>query len=88
MIFGETGASNPAVVGYYDRLINDTIKAGFEPVVVLHRSGLPEALEKNGGWNNPDIVGNFSTYAEVCFKTFGDRVTYFKIMHEHVYCTF
>lgn len=35
---------------------------------------LPQYLQNLGGWTNPLIVKYFGAYAELLFKTYGDRV--------------
>ena len=70
----DSGAPNLDVVRYYDRVINETIKAGLHPVAILYQFELPQHIQDNGGWTNPNIADNFTTYADLCFKTYGDRV--------------
>jgi beta-glucosidase len=41
----------------------------------LYHWDLPKALEDQyGGWQSPNIVNDFGTYASACFEAFGDRV--------------
>ncbi|KAK7846771.1 beta-glucosidase 11 [Quercus suber] len=46
-------------------------------------SMITQALEDEyGGWVSRKIVGDFTKYAEVCFREFGDRVSYWTTVNE------
>ncbi|KAH9655373.1 Beta-glucosidase 11 [Citrus sinensis] len=54
-----------------------------QPHVTLHHFDLPQALEDEyGGWINRMIVKDFTAYADVCFREFGDRVSYWTTVNE------
>lgn len=77
-----TGKVNPAGIDYYNRLI-DCLKAhGIEPYVTLYHWDLPQKLQQQGGWLNPQSVCWFSEYARVVAEAFSDRVRYFITFNE------
>lgn len=77
------GAVNPKAIEYYNNLINELISNGIEPHVVLLHWDLPQALQDEyGGWLSRNVVKDFTAYADVCFREFGDRVSHWTTMNE------
>uniref|UniRef100_A0AAU8GV38 Beta-glucosidase 6 n=1 Tax=Anoectochilus roxburghii TaxID=569774 RepID=A0AAU8GV38_9ASPA len=78
-----TGQINHAGVDYYNKLINALLAKGIKPYVTLFHWDLPQALEdRYKGWIDPQIINDFATYADTCFKEFGDRVKYWITFNE------
>ncbi|KAG6486935.1 hypothetical protein ZIOFF_055516 [Zingiber officinale] len=74
---------NPEGVQYYNNLINELKKYGIEPHVTLLHFDLPQSLEDEySGLLSPKIVEDFTAYADVCFREFGDRVKYWITVNE------
>ncbi len=68
------GRINPAGLGFYERLVDQLLAAGIQPLLTLHHWDLPATLDDRGGWLNPDSAGWFADYAEVLARALGDRV--------------
>ncbi len=67
---------------FYDRLVDELLKAGIKPMATLNHWDLPQALEDNGGWTNRDSVDWFTDYARVMFERLGDRVPFWATHNE------
>lgn len=65
---------NQAAVDYYNKLINELIANGIEPMVTLFHWDLPQVIGILGGWGNELVVKYFAQYAKIAFSLFGDRV--------------
>ncbi|XP_050203993.1 beta-glucosidase 22-like isoform X2 [Mercurialis annua] len=77
------GAINPKGLQFYNNLINELISHGIEAHVSLYNYDHPQLLEDEyGGWINRNIVKDFTEYAEVCFREFGDRVSSWTTINE------
>ncbi|KAG8067875.1 hypothetical protein GUJ93_ZPchr0005g15093 [Zizania palustris] len=77
------GPVNPKGLEYYNNLINELVKRGIEIHVTLYHLDFPQDLEDEyHGWLSPRVVEDFTAYADVCFREFGDRVTHWTTMDE------
>ncbi|XP_062010316.1 beta-glucosidase 24-like [Rosa rugosa] len=77
------GGINQEGIDFYNNFIDELIANGITPFVTLFHFDLPTALDtKYGGFISSDIVEDFKAYADLCFKTFGDRVKYWATINE------
>ncbi|QCE11947.1 beta-glucosidase 11-like [Vigna unguiculata] len=77
------GQVNPKGLQFYNNLIDELISNGIEAHATLYHWDLPQALEDEyGGWVSRRVVKDFTAYAEVCFREFGDRVRYWTTLNE------
>lgn len=77
------GSVNPKGLEYYNNVINELIRNGIEPHVTLLHFDVPQALEdKYEGFLCREIVKDFTAYADMCFREFGDRVLHWTTINE------
>src|SRR5436190_16930662 len=72
-----TGAVNAKGLDFYDRLVDELLKAGIAPWVTLYHWDLPLALYHRGGFMNRDFAEWFARYSTVVVRKLGDRVKHF-----------
>lgn len=76
------GEVNEKALAHYDRLIDDLLAAGIEPVVTLYHFDYPVALLQKGGWGNPEMVNWYAHYASVVLNRYGKKVKQFITFNE------
>ncbi|MEU0550056.1 GH1 family beta-glucosidase [Micromonospora sp. NPDC005979] len=77
-----SGATNAAGLDFYDRLVDDLLAAGIDPVATLYHWDLPQPLEDAGGWLRRDTPAHFAEYAERTAARLGDRVRLWITLNE------
>lgn len=83
---GKFGDVNPAGIEFYNNLIDALLLKGIQPFVTLNHFDIPQELEdRYGAWLSPEIQKDFAHFADVCFKTFGDRVKFWVTVNEPNY---
>ena len=70
-----SGKVNQRGLDFYRRLVDELAAAGVEPTLNLFHWDLPQALQDQGGFANPEIVGRFADFAELMASRLGDTVT-------------
>lgn len=77
-----TGAANERGLDFYARLVDGLRDRGIRPFVTLYHWDLPEALQRRGGWANPDAPAWFGEYARLVGARLGDRVADWMTLNE------
>ena len=68
------GRINQAGLDFYDRLVDDLLAHGIEPLVTLYHWDLPAVLEDAGGWPERGTVDAFCELVDAVVQRLGDRV--------------
>lgn len=68
------GTVNKKGVQHYQQFIDDLLSYGIEPCITLYHWDLPQALQSQGGWDNPKSIDWFVEYSNLVFKSFGKKV--------------
>ncbi|XP_037410140.1 beta-glucosidase 5-like [Triticum dicoccoides] len=77
------GAVNPKGLEYYNNLIDALVQHGIQVHIMIYQLDYPQILEDEyGGWLSPRIVDDFTAFADICFKQFGDRISYWTTIDE------
>lgn len=69
-----TGAVNQEGIDFYRSLCTELAASGITPHATLYHWDLPQALQDQGGWANPESVQWFMEYARVAKEALGDLV--------------
>ena len=77
-----SGAFNQAGLDFYDRLIDQLLEAGIDPVATMYHWDLPQGLEDAGGWPVRDTALRFGDYAHKVVETYRDRVKIWTTLNE------
>src|SRR5690606_13897550 len=75
-------ARNAKGLDFYSRLVDELLANNIKPNATLFHWDLPHALQERGGWLNRDIAGWFADYAQLMFRTLGDRVPLWSTLNE------
>ncbi|WP_149827958.1 GH1 family beta-glucosidase [Streptomyces tailanensis] len=67
--------NSPGGLDFYDRLVDELVAAGVQPVPTLFHWDLPSSLEEAGGWLNRDTAERLAEYAATVAARLGDRIT-------------
>ncbi|EOY28640.1 Beta glucosidase 46 isoform 2, partial [Theobroma cacao] len=80
---GRFGKINEAGINFYNKLIDALLLKGIKPLVTLTHVDFPQELEdRYGSWLSPEWQEDFAYFADICFKSFGDRVQYWVTFNE------
>ena len=92
---GDELVPNEKGLEFYDRLFDECLKHGIEPVVTLSHYETPYHLvTEYGSWTNRKLVGFFENFAKTVFERYKGKVRYWMtfneincIMHNPAMCT-
>ncbi|HET6483465.1 MAG TPA: family 1 glycosylhydrolase, partial [Actinoplanes sp.] len=77
-----SGPVNLKGLDFYDRLTDELLGKGIDPVVTLYHWDLPQTLEDRGGWANRETAEAFGEYARIVHARLGDRVQTWTTLNE------
>ncbi len=77
-----TGKPNAKGLDFYDKLVDQLLKADIIPFVTLFHWDLPYEVHCRGGWLNRDIADWFADYTRIVVEKLGDRVKYWMTLNE------
>jgi beta-glucosidase len=77
-----TGAVNSRGLDHYERLVDELLASGIQPMATLYHWDLPAALDDRGGWLNPEIAEWFAEYSRAVFRRLDDRVRLWATLNE------
>ena len=76
------GEINQEGIDFYDCLIDELLEKNILPFITLFHWDLPEVLQKQGGWLNPEIAKWFGEYSGILSERFSDRVSNWFTLNE------
>ena len=76
------GPVNARGLDFYQRLVDALLEQGIQPMLTLYHWDLPAALDRLGGWLNPDCAHWFADYAQILFRALDDRVKLWVTLNE------
>ena len=76
------GKANPKGLDFYDRLVDELIKADVQPKATLYHWDLPQKLQDKGGWPARETADRFADYARIVFDRLADRVKFWATVNE------
>ena len=81
-VIPKRGVINEAGIRFYQNLADELLGAGIEPFCTLYHWDLPMWVYNEGGWENPQIVKEFTEYVKVVADALSDRVRYWTTFNE------
>lgn len=80
---GDDDVPNEAGLEFYDRLFDELLKYGIEPVVTISHYETPYNLvKKYRSWSNRKVIDFFVKYCETIFCRYKDKVKYWMTFNE------
>lgn len=80
---GMEESPNEKGLEFYDRVVDECLKYGIEPLITLSHYEMPYALvQKYNGWYGRECIKLFEKYCHVLFERFKGKVKYFLTFNE------
>lgn len=76
------GAVNEKGIAFYDRLLDELLKAEIKPYATLYHWDLPIEQHGRGGWCARDTAHAFAEYTDVVMRRLGDRLSGIMTLNE------
>lgn len=84
---GDDSTPNEAGLEFYDRVFDELLKHGIEPLVTISHYEMPvELVRRYNGWASRELIELFVRYAEVLFTRYKGKVKYWLTFNE-INCT-
>ncbi|MFC0562117.1 glycoside hydrolase family 1 protein [Halalkalibacter alkalisediminis] len=80
---GDELEPNEEGLAFYDRIFDECLKHGIEPVVTISHYEMPLYLiTEYGGWRNREVISFFERYAITLFNRYKNKVKYWLTFNE------
>ncbi|EOH73863.1 6-phospho-beta-glucosidase [Enterococcus malodoratus] len=80
---GDEEEPNEEGLAFYDRVFDELLKHGIEPVITLSHFEMPLHLAKKyGGFRNRKVIDYFEKFAETVFERYNGKVKYWMTFNE------
>ena len=80
---GDETEPNEAGLQFYDKLFDECLKYGIQPVITLSHFEMPlHLVKKYGGWRSRRLIHFFVKFAEICFKRYKNKVKYWMTFND------
>lgn len=80
---GDEMQPNEKGLEFYDKVFDELIVNGIEPIVTLSHFEMPYNLvKKYGSWSNRKLIDFFERFAETCFERYKEKVKYWLTFNE------
>ncbi|MBO0453759.1 glycoside hydrolase family 1 protein [Candidatus Enterococcus murrayae] len=80
---GDEKKPNEKGLAFYDKVFNELLKYGIEPVVTISHFETPlNLVTKYGGWKNRKLIGFFENFCQIIFERYKDQVRYWMTFNE------
>lgn len=80
---GDESKPNEEGLRFYEKLVDECLKYGIEPLVTINHFDTPVGLmTKYGGWKNRAVIDFYLNYCQTLFKRFKGKVRYWITFNE------